>query len=180
MTFEPQRVAAAVPVAGFGPFSPGTDPVRGAESNLMVEAVAARAPAVATIGAGTLPEEIEETRRNPVAWVKQAFLVIVFFHLICVGWLFFRAGALPAGVDQLKFVLGYLKTMAVPPRHIDPLVQGIALLGGLSLLFQWKADAMNRFSQWPVFWQATSVVAAIAAIASLGVFEGAQFIYFQF
>src|SRR5262249_49068939 len=157
--------AVAVPVAGYGTFPRGTDSAPGAESTLMVEAVAARAPAVATVSASALAEEVEETHGNPLAWVKRAILVIVFFHLICVGWLFFRAGSLPAGVDQLKFVLGYLKTMAVPPRHIDPMVQGIALLGGLSLLFQWKSDAMNRFSQWPVFWQGTSVVAALVAIA---------------
>ena len=56
----------------------------------------------------------------------------------------------------------------------------ILILAAVSLFFQWKFDAMNRFSRWPVRWQAAGVVAALSAIASLGVFEGAQFIYFQF
>jgi alginate O-acetyltransferase complex protein AlgI len=117
---------------------------------------------------------------NTAAWLKQAMLVVVFFHLICVGWLLFRAGSLPRGVDQVSYVTSYLKAMLVVPKSIDPMVQGIALLGGLSLLFQWKAEEMNRFSKWSTFWQTVSVVGGLAAIASLGVFEGAQFIYFQF
>jgi D-alanyl-lipoteichoic acid acyltransferase DltB (MBOAT superfamily) len=127
-----------------------------------------------------VPAEARASRPSLAGLLKQAALVVVFFHIVCIGWLFFRAGALPAKVDQVKFVLGYLRTLAVPPRSIDPMIQGIALLGALSLLFQWKSDAMNRFSQWPVFWQVFSVTASLAAIASLGVFEGAQFIYFQF
>ena len=54
------------------------------------------------------------------------------------------------------------------------------ILGGLALFFQSQYRLMDRFSQWPVRWQAAGVVAALAAIATLGVFEGAQFIYFQF
>jgi len=54
------------------------------------------------------------------------------------------------------------------------------VLGAVSLFFQWKFDAMNRFSQWRVSWQVVAVLAALCAIAALGVFEGAQFIYFQF
>ncbi|MCX6911825.1 MAG: hypothetical protein NT167_01990 [Verrucomicrobia bacterium] len=60
------------------------------------------------------------------------------------------------------------------------MARAILILAAVSLFFQWKFDAMNRFSQWRVAWQVTGVVAALGAIASLGVFDGAQFIYFQF
>ena len=60
------------------------------------------------------------------------------------------------------------------------MARAILILAAVSLFFQWKFDAMNRFSQWRVAWQVTGVVAALGAIAALGVFDGAQFIYFQF
>lgn len=114
------------------------------------------------------------------ALAKKALLAVLFFHLICVGWLLFRAGSLPAGVSQLGFIRHYLGTLLVPPRGISPMVQGVLFLGALSLFFQWRYDAMNRFSTWPTVWQAFGVVGSITAITCLGVFEGAQFIYFKF
>jgi len=56
----------------------------------------------------------------------------------------------------------------------------VALLGGLALFFQWKNERMNEFSQWTNTSKIAAVSAALAAITLLGVFEGAQFIYFQF
>ena len=118
--------------------------------------------------------------RAIVTMTKNALLVLIFFHLTCLGWLLFRAGSLPAGDDQSRFVLNYLATMIVPPDGINPIARAIVVLGAVSLFFQWKFDAMNRFSQWRVSWQVVGVLAALCAIAALGVFEGAQFIYFQF
>jgi hypothetical protein len=48
------------------------------------------------------------------------------------------------------------------------------------MLFQWKHERMDNFSKWHMPWQAAAVVLALAAVAGLGVFQGAQFIYFQF
>jgi hypothetical protein len=39
---------------------------------------------------------------------------------------------------------------------------------------------MNHFAQWRTRWQVLGVVILLAGITALGVFEGAQFIYFQF
>lgn len=125
---------------------------------------------------------LQPAPRNPArsAWLTNALLALMFFHLVCLGWLLFRAGSLPAGVDQTKFVLHYLATLIVVPHSIHPMARAILILAAVSLFFQWKFDAMNRFSQWRVAWQVTGVVAALGAIAALGVFDGAQFIYFQF
>jgi D-alanyl-lipoteichoic acid acyltransferase DltB (MBOAT superfamily) len=114
------------------------------------------------------------------AMLKNAVFVILFFHLTCLGWLLFRAGALPHGVNQVKCVTDYLRTLMIFPSTFSPMAQGVLLLGGAALFFQWKYDAMNRFSKWSTPWKAFGVITAIAAIAGLGVFEGSQFIYFQF
>ena len=115
-------------------------------------------------------------------WAKaiQILLVVGFFHLTCIGWLFFRAGALPKNFNQISVVKNYLQAMTSVPQSVNALAFGVLLLCGIGFLLQWRNDFMLRFHDWPVKWQATSVVLALLAIASLGVFEGAQFIYFQF
>jgi hypothetical protein len=70
--------------------------------------------------------------------------------------------------------------MMVLPGSLSPIARAVVVLGAVSLFFQWKFDAMNRFSQWRVAWQVAGVVTALSTIAALGVFDGAQFIYFQF
>jgi alginate O-acetyltransferase complex protein AlgI len=133
------------------------------------------------------PEKAKAAAASPlpsanrfVAGLRKALLVLMFFHVTCLGWLLFRAGSLSKGVDQVHFVREYLASLWVVPRGVSPLVLGVFFLGALSLIFQWKTDANDRFSQWTVGRQAVGVVAALMAIAGLGIFEGAQFIYFQF
>ncbi len=104
----------------------------------------------------------------------------LFFHITCLGWLLFRAGSLPTKVSQLAFVRQYLASMIVLPHGISPFLRGILILGAASLFFQWKFDAMNHFSRWPTRWQVVGAITALAAILALGIFEGSQFIYFQF
>lgn len=110
----------------------------------------------------------------------KAMLAILFFHVTCIGWLLFRAGSLPTKVSQFHFVRASLSSMFAFPHSVSPFARGVLLLGAASLFFQWKFDAMNHFSRWSTRWQAVSVIAALVLILTLGVFEGSQFIYFQF
>lgn len=112
------------------------------------------------------------------AWL--ALKIFMFFHVTCIGWLLFRAGALPR--DQVTAVLAYLRAMVdfTLDRGLSPLVWPIFLLGGLALLFQWKNEQMDFFHAWKTRNQVIGVVLALVAITCFGIFEGAQFIYFQF
>jgi hypothetical protein len=56
----------------------------------------------------------------------------------------------------------------------------VAMLGALGLFFQWRNWKMNEFSQWSSSKKALAVTTALALITVMGVFQGAQFIYFQF
>lgn len=110
-------------------------------------------------------------------WVS----VVAFFHLTCIGWLLFRAGAVPPHFDQVQVLGAHLKAMFQwPLGGLSPLVQPVILLGGIAIFFQWRHERMDSFSNWDTRWQAVSVVLALTLITGLGVFEGAQFIYFQF
>ncbi len=124
----------------------------------------------------------EATPKNSLHWTGRALLIILFFHITCIGWLFFRAGALPTKVSQVQMTWGYLHAMFHWPlvEGVSPLAQPILILGALALFFQWQHEKMDRFSTWKMEWQATAAALALTAIVGLGIFEGAQFIYFQF
>ena len=111
---------------------------------------------------------------------SQAVRAILFFHVTCLGWLLFRAGSLPKNVSQVDMVKSYLHALFTWPHGADPLLRGVLVCGATTIFLQWKNSAMQQFSTWPVRWQVLAVTAVLLSIASLGVFEGAQFIYFQF
>jgi alginate O-acetyltransferase complex protein AlgI len=108
--------------------------------------------------------------------------VVVFFHLTCIGWLIFRAGAIEAAAIQFHMVLNSTSVLLTPPNWGPPLqyARMVLFLGGLVLLFQWKHEAFERFHTWPLGRQVFAFTAALLLITSLGVFGGSQFIYFQF
>ena len=114
--------------------------------------------------------------------LKILFMAAVFFQITCLGWLLFRAGGLRHGVSQWAVVRSYLHAMfRVQGTHLLPsFIVPVAMLGALGMFFQWKNGKMNEFSQWSGSNKAFAVTAALALIAVMGVFEGAQFIYFQF
>jgi len=121
---------------------------------------------------------------KPGTWrkLKATALVVIFFHITCIGWLVFRAGALKTTSQQWQAITSYLTGMTNFGHWtgLTPLAGGIVLLGLLGLFFQWKHESMNHFSQWRPSRQVTAVALALIVITVLGVFEGSQFIYFQF
>jgi alginate O-acetyltransferase complex protein AlgI len=124
------------------------------------------------------------THPHPYGWLnrlKMLFLVIVFFQVTCLGWLLFRAGGLQRG-RQWAAVRSYLHAM-FQFQGTHPLfkfIVPVAMLGALGLFFQWRNWKMNEFSQWSGSNKALAVTVALALITVMGVFQGAQFIYFQF
>lgn len=108
-------------------------------------------------------------------------LVFVFFHITCIGWLLFRAGAIHSQFSQVGLVQGYLGAMFnFNVSGLHPFAQGVFLLGALSLLFQWKFELMDRFSKWPLGGKIAGACGALGLIFGLGIFEGSEFIYFAF
>ncbi|MCX5815522.1 MAG: MBOAT family protein [Proteobacteria bacterium] len=106
----------------------------------------------------------------------------IFFHVICIGWLLFRAGSLPAHVDFHTFIKSFVIVLFNFPdvKGFFSILQPVMLLGCLSLFLQSKNEEMNHFSTWSFQMQICAFVSALVLIAAFGIFEGAQFIYFQF
>jgi D-alanyl-lipoteichoic acid acyltransferase DltB (MBOAT superfamily) len=113
--------------------------------------------------------------------IRHLVLIVLFFHLMCLGWLLFRAGSL-ASYGQFALLAEYVRALTNFnfAAGLSAYAVPVAILGALALFLQWKSDAMDRFEHWPTPKQVFAVTSVLVAIASLGVFEGAQFIYFQF
>lgn len=119
------------------------------------------------------------TPSRSVRW-RTALQVVVFFHITCIGWLLFRSGSLPPQISQVDAITGFLRTLWIPPAQWSGFIQPVLLLGSMALLLQWKHTAMDCFSAWSGRRQAAGVAAVLTTIASIGVFDGSSFIYFQF
>lgn len=112
----------------------------------------------------------------------QAGATLVFFQLTSIGWLLFRAGSMQPDVNQKDIIQKFLAAMFNWrfSEGLSPLWWPLILLGGAALWFQWRHQAMDEFSQWQEKRQALAVCGALTSIASLGMFGGSSFIYFQF
>jgi alginate O-acetyltransferase complex protein AlgI len=109
-------------------------------------------------------------------------LVVVFFHLTCLGWLIFRTGAVSPGVNQIAFISDSIPALFARPdlEEAAPVVGVVLFAGILTFAAQWRYETFEALHKWRTRWQVTAVVCTLALITSLGVFEGADFIYFQF
>jgi len=116
---------------------------------------------------------------NPGRWLRGT-QIFLFFGLTCIGWLIFRAGSCAPGVQQNLLVWNYLNAMVTPVSTILPIARTVIVLGMLGMLFQFAHEQCNRFVDWPSRWQVAGVCAGVALLCVMGVFQGSQFIYFQF
>lgn len=106
--------------------------------------------------------------------------VVCFFHITCVGWLLFRAGSIKDGVTQQDVIRSYLAAMVQWPDSINSFAWPVFLLGGLSILLQWKHKMLDGFSGWSRGLQMTGICIILFLISSFGSFKESSFIYFQF
>jgi alginate O-acetyltransferase complex protein AlgI len=107
----------------------------------------------------------------------KALRIIVTFHLICVGWLIFRA-------DSVTQVVGMLTTIAtnfaIPPSaYILPVA--VVVLPLLAVQYaQYVTNDLNVIFRTPWYVRSVFYTALFYAFVLGGEFGGKQFIYFQF
>jgi alginate O-acetyltransferase complex protein AlgI len=104
---------------------------------------------------------------------------IVTFHLVCLGWVFFRAGSIGTAFEVLgRLVSGWRE----PSELVTPLV-GVAIAGMLLLqnVPTTPAPALqNAFSRLAPAVQGAALALVLFAITTLGPNGVAPFIYFRF
>ncbi len=114
--------------------------------------------------------------RKHLLW--RIFSVILTFHFVCLGWIFFRAATFD---DALHFLSAFGSDWSLGPWLTPTLLVVLAL----GLLAQWTPRAAidafcRRFASLPAAIQGASFAVAIVLIDALGPAGVAPFIYFQF
>lgn len=119
------------------------------------------------------------TNLSSNAWL--VVRVVFFFHVTCLGWLFFRASSAPQVWQMVSAV--------VTRPHFDrSVLNDTAILtffctAGTMFLIEvvqyWSKEYAVVF-RWPVVVRAMIYAAGILAFALFGNYQGVQFIYFQF
>jgi alginate O-acetyltransferase complex protein AlgI len=113
---------------------------------------------------------------DPLAVIGQR---VVTFHLVCLGWVFFRADSVAAAGSMLgRLITGW----GVGPTLVTPLLVWV-ILGALILQYVSARPAevlQNAYSRLRPVTQGVAAAVVLAAITVLGPQGVAPFIYFQF
>ena len=134
-------------------------------------------------------------RVDETSFSHRLLRILLTFALICVSWIFFRAGSVSQGMDILKRILGLsgtywftwgdnLTVMGLTEQTKDVLIVCLAILAAADIckyrgirLIQW-IEKQGIWFRWLIYF------AAIFGILIFGVYgpgyDASQFIYFQF
>lgn len=133
-------------------------------------------------GAGLCVERLvlgeRERARGPIGG---ALATVFTFHVVCVGWVFFRASS----VRDALTLLGRVARRATAPSPLAPVTPMLvaAIVAGLALHLlppEWPAKLSARAARWHPAWVGLACAALLAAIDWLSPPGIAPFIYFQF
>ncbi len=110
-----------------------------------------------------------------------AFLVLLVFHLTCLGWILFRSKSLDVALEIIRRIAVEGSWSFDGVRHKFLIVKGGLLIAGFVAAegLSFVAPAWPRPSQRPVV-RLVFAAACLWCIALLGTFSGNNFIYFQF
>ncbi len=116
--------------------------------------------------------------RDPVdraCW--KGLRIFVTFHLVCAGWLLFRAESMDQATGMLS---AFFSRPAIPlARYLVPVASLVIPLWIVQLV-QYRANDLNVIARTPWYVRSGFYTACFYAIVLAGQFGGQQFIYFQF
>jgi alginate O-acetyltransferase complex protein AlgI len=102
---------------------------------------------------------------------------IVTFHLVCLGWVFFRADSFGTAMEVLGRIVGGTGSVALNPMVV---VVVVAMLASQLVPQAAVRRAQVAFSEMPPVAQGALLAAVLTVVAVLGPEGVAPFIYFQF
>jgi alginate O-acetyltransferase complex protein AlgI len=115
----------------------------------------------------------------PYSPVFRPIAVIIFFHLVCFGWLIFRV----TGTEQMKLMLEQLWFHFSPGTYVWSEVGYLPLYVAVFMGFELIQEHMKDLEPWlrlPALGRATVYSSAIYGIALLAPEKTLGFIYFAF
>jgi D-alanyl-lipoteichoic acid acyltransferase DltB (MBOAT superfamily) len=115
---------------------------------------------------------------NPVdhaGW--KALRIVVMFHLVCLGWLIFRAESIHQAIGMLSAIVS---RPAIPTASYLVPVALLTIPLWLVQLVQYTSGDLNVIARTPWYVRSVFYTVCFYAIVLVGQFGGRQFIYFQF
>ena len=111
-------------------------------------------------------------------WLRQCWAMVVTFHLVIVGWIFFRASDVATAFNILRRVMTPTGSVFSDPILAQG-VLGIAAILCLDFVYR-RTGFWDRFTSMPLALRYGNAIALFFGIVLFGVESGSQFIYFQF
>ncbi|MCO4764544.1 MAG: MBOAT family protein [Myxococcales bacterium] len=112
--------------------------------------------------------------------VLRIWRTFVTFHLVCLSWVFFRAGTLDQALSILSRALQFTGSLMMSPQTMAHGVLGVAALLLVEVAVERYPAIGERFRMAPTPLRWAGYYALIAAVVLAGVEGSSQFIYFQF
>lgn len=108
---------------------------------------------------------------------------VITFHIVCLGWIFFRASSFDLGIEVLKRIFTAFHPEILPQFLEGYRVVSIFIVFGYVVHFapkKWGYFTSNQLGKLPVVVQATLIAALIIFIFQIKSADIQPFIYFQF
>ncbi|MEM7668477.1 MAG: MBOAT family O-acyltransferase, partial [Pseudomonadota bacterium] len=123
----------------------------------------------------------EGTRRGLMAWIGRIAAIVLFFQVVCYGWLLFRASSFSQIWDFTGRLVG---TVAAPDSLTLPAPPAAALLA-IGLLLVWdilieRSGDVRFYMRWPLAARAGLYAGMVYLFAFGATTATSAFIYFQF
>ncbi len=120
----------------------------------------------------------EDERKGALAPLTHAAAVLFTFHVVLVGWIFFRADSFA----KAESIFSRLATLSTHHPNLPPTVLGILALGMVSHFMpdRWFSQMKNRFCQSSFLLQAVCLLVVSVALRKMVSAEAVPFVYFQF
>jgi len=113
--------------------------------------------------------------------ILKAVKIVFIFCIVTFAWIFFRASS----INDALILIGNLKTFGAQPflgngiNHFSHCILAVVILFTVEYYMEFKPH-VSLFSNQLAWVRWASVITAIFVILIFGVFNGGQFIYFQF
>jgi D-alanyl-lipoteichoic acid acyltransferase DltB (MBOAT superfamily) len=110
--------------------------------------------------------------------LRRIVKMVVTFHLVLIGWIFFRADSVTTAGTIIKKVV-----FEHGPLFWDPIIiQAVLATTVLFVLeiFNRKTEYWDKQSKFTFGFRTTYAICLLFAVVLFGIDRGAQFVYFQF
>ncbi len=119
-------------------------------------------------------------RTKSLNWLWDGIRIVGTFHLVCLSWIFFRAGSLSDATTIIASILTETGKPFIDPMTLTYGTLGVAILLAVHVMQERVGSVRETIARYPIGLRWACWYGLIVGIGLLAVDGGSQFIYFQF